>query len=275
MNDLPAEPRPGAAEDQDWFEEWFHSDFYLKLYSHRDLEEAEACVDLILRSTGLYSTPETPLHALDLAAGPGRHAMALASRGFKVTAVDLSATLLGVARQDASEAGLDIEFIRSDMRGIDFNNRFDLVLQLFTSFGYFEDRSDDALVLKRVRAAIRNRGYYALDLINESRLRETLVPHSIRRLGELEVKEERKIVEGRIEKTISIPHGGGARQFVESVRLYSPETIDCMLRAAGFEPIHWFGDYAGNPYDRNLSDRMLVISRAMDDPSVDPNSFPC
>ncbi len=252
----------GTAGESDWFEEWFRSDFYMQLYSHRDQQEAEDCIDLILRSTGLSSTPQSPRSALDLAAGPGRHAIELAGRGFNVTAVDLSPTLLSVAERGARNAEVDIRFVRSDMREIDFSGEFDLVLQLFTSFGYFESRSEDALVLQRVRAAIRNRGYYALDLINEKRLRETLVAENTRTLGDMTVREQRTIADGRVEKTITIPHGSGERTFVESVRLYSPETIDSMLREAGFEPLGWFGDYSGKLFDRDASDRMMVISRA-------------
>jgi len=250
-------------EEPDWFEEWFRSDFYLKLYSHRDHEEAEACVDLILRSVDLISTPEKAIGALDLACGPGRHAIALAKRGLKVTAVDLSPTLLSYAHAEAEEAGVDVRFVRSDMRHIDFHEEFHLVLQLFTSFGYFEDRSEDALVLQRVRAALDKGGYYALDLINERQLRETIVPKSEKHLDGMVVREERRITEGRIEKRIIIPtKDGDEHEFVESVRLYSPETIEGMLYDAGFSPVHWFGDYEGNRYDPATSERMLVVSRA-------------
>jgi SAM-dependent methyltransferase len=271
MNREEAEAHRGDAapenilpiEDEDWFEEWFRSDFYLKLYSHRDHEEAEACVDLILRSVGLHSTPEERLRGLDLACGPGRHAVALAERGVAVTAVDLSPTLLAYAESEAREAGADIRFIRSDMRAIAFENEFHLALQLFTSFGYFADRTDDALVLERVRAALRDGGYYALDLINERRLRETLVPQSLRHLDGLVVREERRIIDERVEKHIIIPGADGRlHEFVESVRLYSPETIEGMLYDAGLAPVHWFGDYEGNRFDPETSERMLVISRA-------------
>ncbi len=260
--DIPAAHLPETAHEPDWFEEWFRSDFYLKLYSHRNQQEAESCIDLILRSVGMDSV-SVPRHtALDLAAGPGRHAIVLAERGFDVTAADLSPTLLSVAEREAREAGVAIRFLRSDMRTIEFRQEFDLVIQLFTSFGYFQERSDDALVLQRVRTALRDRGYYALDLINEHRLRTTLVPENNRTFGELTVREERRIVDGRVEKTITIPHPDGERQFMESVRLYTPETIGGMLREAGLEPIGWFGDYHGKLYDRETSDRMLIISRA-------------
>jgi SAM-dependent methyltransferase len=255
---------PHAAEpDAEWFEEWFRSDFYMKLYSHRDAEEAEACVDLILGSTGLSAPRSEQVAALDLACGPGRHAIALAERGCRVTAVDLSPTLLAYAESQARQAGMPIRFIRSDMREISFDREFDLVLQLFTSFGYFDEHSDDARVLNRVRASLHGGGYYALDLINEQHLRRTLVPVSIKHLDGIEVREERRIDNGRVEKRITIPRaGGGTREFAESVQLYSPETIEGMLYDAGLSPVHWFGDYNGAPYDPDRSTRMLVISQA-------------
>src|SRR3982751_4056816 len=89
--------------ENEWFDEWFKSDFYLKLYSHRDREEAEACVDLILRSATRPRTSGIIPCALDLACGPGRHAITLAKRGFGVTAVDLSPTLLAFAASQARE----------------------------------------------------------------------------------------------------------------------------------------------------------------------------
>lgn len=250
---------PGA----DWFEEWFRSDYYLKLYSHRDEQEASSCVDLILRSVPVVHGG--PARALDLACGPGRHAIALAQRGLHVTAVDLSPTLLDYANAEAAAAGLDIRFVRSDMRAIDFESEFDLVLQLFTSFGYFEDRDDDALVLRGVRRSLVPGGFYALDLINERYLREHLVERSERLLDGLPVIEERRIVGGRVEKTITIPAQGGSRKFVESVRLYTPEEIEGMLYDAGFSPVHWFGDYDGAGFDPATSERMLVISRTETD----------
>ena len=250
-------------DEAEWFEEWFRSDFYVKLYSHRDQEEAEACVDLVLRSTDLDGLPHTGMNALDLACGPGRHAIVLAKRELNVTAVDLSPTLLSIARRSAEEAGVDIRFIRSDMREIEFQGEFDLVLQLFTSFGYFEERSDDALVLQRVRSALRNGGYYALDLINERRLRETLVPLSIREFDGMEIREERRLVNERVEKRIEIPTSDGeTHEFIESVRLYSPETIEGMLYDAGLAPLHWFGSYEGERFNPETSERMLVVCKA-------------
>lgn len=249
-------------DTEEWFERWFRSDLYLKLYAHRDVNEAASCVDLILDTTGL-SKRTGSTHALDLACGPGRHAAALALRGIQVTAVDLSSTLLEHGRRAAEEANVasSIRFVRSDMRTIDFREEFDLVVQLFTSFGYFDSVADDMLVLERVREALRPGGFYALDLINEQHLRKSLVEESIRSVGGVRLLEQREILGDRIEKKITIPDGDSVIEFVESVRLFPPEKIDEMLREAGMTPTFWYGDYHGHPFDPEWSERMLVVSR--------------
>jgi SAM-dependent methyltransferase len=253
--------------DAEWFADWFASDFYLKLYSHRDHDEAEECVDLILRATGFdhelshHEATRAP-RALDLACGPGRHAIALARRGFDVTAVDLSPTLLQYARAEAEAVGVPITFLQSDMRAIEFDGEFDLGVQLFSSFGYFEDESDDLLVLRHMHNSLHRGGSYALDLMNERWLARNLVKHSERAFDDIAVIEDRWIADGRVVKRIAIPTNGQTVHFTESVRLFSPELITGMLQHTGLVPEKWFGDYDGSPYDSEESKRMIIISRA-------------
>lgn len=241
-----------------WFETWFRNEAYLALYGHRDRNEARSCIELIVRAAAI--TP--PAEVLDLASGPGRHAIELALRGFTVTAVDLSPTLLEHSLHKAEEEGVTLTAIEADMRHIPFVDMFDLAVQLFTSFGYFDDPADDDLVLRLVRRSLNDGGCYALDLINTRRLHEKLVAESRRSQDGLDITERRHIKNGRVNKDIAITSSDGTRQtFHESVRLFSPEEIEGMLRAAGFIPSHWFGDYHGNPYDQETSDRMMILSR--------------
>lgn len=253
-------PENRQPEPDEWFEEWFNSDFYRMIYAHRDLEEAESCIDLILRSIELPGGVEAPT-ALDLACGPGRHAIAMAWRGLDVTAVDLAENLLEFARSEAVKAGVTVEFLRHDMRHIPFVDRFDLAVQLFTSFGYFESDEEDLQVLGNVRRALHPGGYYALDLINTEVLKKRLVPRSEREHNGTSIIEERKIEGARVIKTITVRSGDELWIFNESVRLYSPAEIARLLETAGFTPLHWFGDYHGAEFEPEHSPRMLVISR--------------
>ena len=247
-----------------WFETWFRDDAYLALYGHRDRDEARNCVELIVRTAALLP----PSEVLDLASGPGRHAIELALLGFSVTAVDLSPTLLEHSLREAEEEGVSITAIESDMRAISFTEQFDLAVQLFTSFGYFDDADDDDLVLRLVRRSLKPGGWYALDLINTRRLHQKLVAESKRSEDGLDIVERRRIENGRVIKDIDIISPDGVRQsFHESVRLFSPGEIDGMLRRAGFEPTYWFGDYHGTKFNSDSSDRMLILSRTAETPS--------
>lgn len=242
-----------------WFEDWFADPRYLKLYSHRNLVEASGAVELILQRSRL----KAPADVLDLACGAGRHAVALARHGFKVTAVDLSATLLNAAHHNAEEHGVEIDFIQSDMRAIRFENRFDLVVQLFTSFGYFATREEDAEVLHHVRRALRPGGWYALDLIDPAWLEGHIVPENMTWMEGASVVERRAIEGDRVVKQIEIRgDDGDVAHFSEQVRLYKPQEIDTMLRSAGLEPVEWFGNYEGEPFDPATSPRMLILCRA-------------
>jgi len=253
------------SEEKDWFEEWFNNEYYLKLYSHRNDVEAEAGIDIIQRATQLHPEEKgDKIKVLDIASGPGRHALALAKRGFDVTAVDLSTSLLHHAHAQAQKEKLQVRFLQLDMRSLDFKGEFDLAVQLFSSFGYFSTIDEDFAVLQGARRALRDVGYYAIDLINPQVLEKTIIPKSTKKIDKtVKVIEEREIVNDRVEKTITIPLKGEKLRFHESVRLYTPETIERLLREAGFLPTHWYGDYAGLPFDRERSRRMIIINKVV------------
>ena len=108
---------------------------------------------------------------LDVPCGYGRHSIELARRGFRVTGIDISAALLAQARRAAADLGVEVEFRRRDMRRLAYRGRFDAVLNLFTSFGYFGD-AGDLEILRRFRRALRPAragepgGWLVLHLIN-------------------------------------------------------------------------------------------------------------
>ena len=123
------------------FNEWFGTPYYAMLYGHRDDEEARAQVEGLVSITG--STAGASV--LDMACGRGRHARWFAERGMHVTGFDVNAEAITTARQVAPKA----EFHVHDMREPFATSSFDLVVNLFTSFGYFAQRSDDLLEIGR------------------------------------------------------------------------------------------------------------------------------
>ena len=240
------------AQEADWFEEWFGED-YLRIYQHRDESEAERAIELIASHLGGREIRAV----LDLACGAGRHSKALCERWWTV-GLDLSAALLRVARREDADA----PYVRADMRELPFaDESFDLVVNLFTSFGYFEEDREDQRVLERVQAALRPGGTFVIDFLNASQVRRTLVPYDERVENGVTIEQSRTISpdDRFVEKTIRLRERG--REYVERVRLLSAADLRRMLEAAGLEVVHCFGDYAGSRWSENSPRTILFASR--------------
>jgi len=252
----------GTDESRHWYETWFNHPLYLEVYSHRDQEEAARCIRTILSVSGLELKDPASISVLDIACGAGRHALELARLGYCVTGNDLSPFLLEEARKEAVNCRLQLELTCCDMRHIQGNELFDLVVQLFTSFGYFDLKEDDRMVLSKVYSALKNGGWYVLDLINPVHLAGNLAPETRRTVGNLKLLEQRAFHEDKITKTITItPPVGEKLTFSETVRLYMREEIYALLQDEGFSVTGIMGSYHGDPFTDNDSPRMLIFCR--------------
>lgn len=223
----------------EWFEQWFGEE-YLQLYQHRDDEDAARMIALVHRRIPLQDR-----RVLDLACGPGRHAEHVVGLGARVVGFDLSMPLLRRAR---ARLRPPLDLVRGDMRALPFADAgFDVVLNLFTSFGYFLDDGQNALVLGGVAASLVRGGTLVLDYLNADHVRRYLVPHEERTLGSRRVATERKLSQdGRfVIKEVHLMDEG--RSFLERVRLFSPEDLAAMLQRVGFEVDLCVGDYDGRP----------------------------
>jgi SAM-dependent methyltransferase len=237
----------------EWFEQWFGEE-YLRLYPHRDDDDAAAAVALIDRCH-----PLAGLRVLDLACGPGRHAAQLAARGARVAGLDLSLPLLSLARARTRGA---VALVRGDMRRLPFRTgTFDIVVNLFTSFGYFADDAQHAAVIAGARALVGPGGVFVLDYLNAAAVRANLVPHEERRVSSQHVVIERRIADdGRhVVKEMHLLDDG--RSFLERVRLFTPEELACLLEDAGFVVRHRFGNYDGGPAEPGAP-RLILIGVA-------------
>ncbi len=243
-----------------WYEDSFGAE-YLELYAHRNDEEARADIEAIV---GLLDPPrDEPL--LDLCCGACRHVLVLRELGFtQIVGLDLSPDLLEVASrrlcEEYGEACAGVELVRSDMREIPYENHFETVLSLFTSFGYFEVDCENQRVFASVYRALCPGGRFLIDYMSRDYVIEHLVERDEQSLPDRHIENVRCLTEGgrRVEKTTTVTTADGrVREFHESVRLYSRDEMVHMLRSEGFEDVLCYGSLDGRSC--SADDRRLIL----------------
>lgn len=239
-----------------WYKEWFDRDEYELVYPHRDEEEAEHVIDLVVQVT--QPTPEAAI--LDVGCGRGRHARVLARCGYRVTGIDLSERALEIARQRAREEHLAVDFCRGDMREPVCAGCFDGAVNLFTAFGYFEDEADHQRAIDAIAMALRSGGWLVQDFLNAEHVRRTLVPEDEREQDGIRITQERWIDDDRINKAITLHRNGATRTFRESVRLLTRADFERMYDAANLDLLDTFGDYDGRPHTPDAP-RLILYAR--------------
>ncbi len=239
-----------------WYEDWFDSDAYELVYDQRNLSEARRLADLIERT----AEPEPGASILDVGCGRGRHARILAARGYAVTGVDLSAKALRTARERAASEGLALTFRQEDMRRLPFEAAFDGVVNLFTTFGYFEDAADHQRAVDAMARALVPGGWLVQDFLNAPYALAHLVPEDEREVEGFRIAQRRWVENGRLNKEITLHKNGDARTFTESVRLLTLADFRRMVAAAGLDLRATFGDYSGGPHAAT-SPRLILYAR--------------
>lgn len=239
------------APNKEWFIEWFDSDWYDMLYSDRDEQEASA----FIRNLLAYLQPSKDSHFLDLACGSGRHSLYLNSLGYRVTGLDLSRRKIMVAQQK-QRAGLGFEI--HDMREVYAHNTFDFVLNLFTSFGYFENLEDHLKTLRAVREELKPGGRLVIDYFNSKNVRQHLPYSEVIEKEGTTFQIRKNQVGNSVVKSITIPEHD--LHFEEKVRLFTVDDFRIMLEESDFEIQTIFGNYKLEPFEDITSDRLIIVA---------------
>jgi SAM-dependent methyltransferase len=135
----------------------------------------------------------------------------------------------------------------------------DAVFNLFTSFGYFDNESDDKKVFQSVYGILKPGGYFVLDYLNEEYVRKNLIPESTITRGNIDFKILKKIEGRHIVKDIRFEANGKSFHFFEKVKLHTLETINSYATDCGFERVKIWGDYQLNEFDREVSPRCINL----------------
>jgi SAM-dependent methyltransferase len=244
-----------------WFEEWFDSPLYEKLYANRNEKEAAQLAGLIEEAIPKENYPKI----LDLGCGRGRHSITLAERGYRVTGVDLSEEAIRKAKKRASDKNLkNVEFLTGDMRE-PLDGTFDAILNLFTTFGYFLDDDENMSVLKSARQMLRPKGVFVIDFLNAAQIKREIIPEDCGSFKEIDFQIRRYIKDEMVFKDITFknPSLDEPVHYQERVKLYDLNWFKDSLDECGFSIENIYGDYTGKPFNAEKSSRLIMISRRM------------
>ena len=238
----------------EWFEQWFGEEYHV-LYPHRDEAEALRAVALIRRVA-----PWSPGDwVLDLACGAGRHAAELERAGAHVVGLDLSPAMLLRAQRRVRGP-----LVRGDMRTLPFRpGGFGLVVNLFTSFGYFRSDLEHGTVMHQVADVLAPGGRFVIDYLNADQVRRTLRHDSEQiQQGDATARVKRRFSEEGLYVVKEIELRAENRSFQERVRLFTPAELEEMLTSSGLEVVGRYGDYDGGPLNGDTPRTILVARRS-------------
>ncbi|GHA65195.1 SAM-dependent methyltransferase [Pontibacter akesuensis] len=239
-------------QETEWFSTWFDSPYYHILYKDRDMQEARHFIHNLL----VHLHPKPHEKILDLACGKGRHSLYLSQQGFEVTGIDLSRQSINYARQFANER---LHFDVHDMRHVYRQEEFDFILNLFTSFGYFETDTENIVALCATAESLKHGGKLVIDFMNTDKVIDHLVAHEEKEVQGINFKITRGVENGFIIKTIDFEDAGEHYHFEERVRALRQEDFLEYFKMTQLRLVETFGDYDLNPYNQATSDRMVFV----------------
>lgn len=237
-----------------WFETWFDTKYYHLLYKNRDQKEASFFISNLVDELKL----EKGSKVVDLCCGKGRHSIQLNELGYDVLGVDLSPQSIGQAKVHENQT---LHFQVHDMRDPIDQVKADAVLNLFTSFGYFESLEENGKVLASIRSYLKDDGLLLIDFMNPNYVIDHMVSEEIKELEGIQFCISRYLEEGQIVKRISFSDQGQNFEFFEKVQALDFDIFKRLLGEAGFKIEKVFGNYSLESYHEINSERLILLAR--------------
>ena len=238
-------------ETNNWFSSWFDSPYYHILYKERNFREAQIFMDNLT----FYLNMDEGSKVLDLACGKGRHSIYLNQLGYDVLGVDLSENSIAIANKNANNT---LHFKVHDMRQ-PFENKYDAILNMFTSFGYFENDEDNLKTLISIKESLSEYGFGVIDFMNVNNVIPNLVPNEIKIVDEIEFHIKRYHFDGYIFKEINFVINEEKFHFTEKVRAFTLQDFEALMEKAGIFLLDTFGDYKLKKFHKLDSERLIMI----------------
>jgi SAM-dependent methyltransferase len=242
-----------------WHEDdTFWTNFEQSMFNTRRWEVTPAEVDSIIALLNI----QPGIHVLDLCCGPGRHSLELARRGFHVTGVDRTQRYLDAAIEQAGKENLDIEFICEDMRTFCRPDTYDVVINMFTSFGYFEDPEEDRRVALNIYRSLKSGGLFMVDVMGKEVIARIFRERDWSEEDGIIWLQERKVSHnwGWMWNRWIMFRGNERIEGEISHRLYAATEMVSLLKECGFTSVDVYGDIQGSPYDHTAR-RLVTVAR--------------
>ena len=237
-----------------WFAHWFDSQYYYTLYKNRDEKEAQVFIDNLID----YLQIPKGSKLIDIACGKGRHAKYFNKKGMDVVGVDLSQNSINTAKKDENK---NLQFSVHDMRENYQENSFDVVTNLFTSFGYFEDNKDEQKAINAMASNLKKEGILIIDFMNAKKVIANLVLNEQKTINNIQFDIKRQVKDGFIIKDIRITDEKKEQQFQEKVKAITLADYYEFITNAGLKIIDIFGNYKLDNFDEKISDRLILICK--------------
>lgn len=203
---------------------------------------------------------------LDIPCGYGRHSIELAERGFHIIGSDLNAVHLKKARKNAKKRNVKVKFVKENMIDIKYNAEFDILINMFFSFGIFGNDQKNFRVLKKFFKALKPGGKFLMhttanppDIISGLRTGKSL--RNLASGSKLRTNSYYNPKTKRLEGSWIIEKKDGLKIKKDySVRIYTKEEFLKICKKAGFKNFSIYGDWMKNPY-RNDSKQMIIVAK--------------
>jgi len=235
----------------EWYIDWFNSPFYHQLYKERDYSEATYFMNNLV--SYLKIPKDTTI--LDLACGRGRHSLYLSKIGYNVTGIDISKENIAEAKKNQSDR---LNYIIHDMRQ-PLSYQFDLILNLFTSFGYYYNDIDNLHIIRSIKCNLNITGKAVIDFFNVDYVLNNLIEHEEKVIDDTKFTINRYLVDNLLVKDIKIESNNKLYEFQEKVKAYRIEDFLSMFKECGLMLKENFGDYKLNNFNKNSSPRLIMV----------------
>ncbi len=242
--------------EENWFKDWFDTEYYHQLYKERDEAEAAKFINKLIEK--LNPSPES--YMLDIACGKGRHALQLANKGFDVTGIDLSASSIKEALHFSQS---NLHFFEHDMRLPFWINYFDYAFNFFTSFGYFKTRREDNNAIRNMAQSLKHNGTLVMDYLNVEYTENNMIHLDKKVIDQVDYTITKWYDDRFFYKKILIEDNRLQKNhsFTENVAKYTLQDFKSIFEANKLKIVDFYGDYQFGKYDQQFSPRLIMFVR--------------